>query len=71
MRTFISEYYKRLFGPPAPNNVTLDESFRTDLPQISTEENDILTLNFTKKEVLEAINQMEHNKSPGPDGFPA
>ena len=30
LRTFISEYYKRLFGPPAPNNVTLDESFRTD-----------------------------------------
>ena len=21
--------------------------------------------------MLEAINQMEHNKSPGPDGFPA
>jgi hypothetical protein len=26
---------------------------------------------FTETEVLEAITQMEKNKAPGPDGFPA
>ena len=41
------------------------------MPQISTLENSILTSNFTKKEVYDAISQMEHNKAPGPDGFPA
>ena len=33
--------------------------------------NRILTQNFSEKEVFEAIQQMEHNKAPGPDGFPA
>jgi hypothetical protein len=35
------------------------------------EENNLLTSPFTEKEVHEAISQMEHNKAPGPDGFPA
>jgi predicted DNA-binding helix-hairpin-helix protein len=26
---------------------------------------------FTEEEIKEAIFQMEHNKAPGPDGFPA
>ena len=30
-----------------------------------------MTHEFTDAEVLEAIQQMEHNKAPGPDGFPA
>jgi hypothetical protein len=42
-----------------------------DIPQLSEEENVLLTSNFTEEEVFQAITQMEHNKSPGPDGFPA
>ena len=49
----------------------MDEDVTNDIPQISSDENIILTLEFTEKEVYEAILQMEHNKSPGPDGFPA
>jgi hypothetical protein len=30
-----------------------------------------LTVDFSKKEVHDAIMQMEKNKAPGPDGFPA
>ena len=41
-----------------------------DIPQLSEEENNILIANFTMEEVHEAISQMEHNKAPGPDGFP-
>jgi hypothetical protein len=37
---------------------------------VSDEENEILIVDFTKNEVREAIFQMEHNKAPGPDGFP-
>jgi hypothetical protein len=37
---------------------------------VSSEENDILTSIFTEQEVKTAIFQMEHNKEPGPDGFP-
>jgi hypothetical protein len=38
---------------------------------LSFEENNILIADFAEEEVLEAISQMEHNKAPGPDGFPA
>jgi hypothetical protein len=35
------------------------------------EENTFLTKEFTEEEVKHAVFQMEHNKAPGPDGFPA
>jgi hypothetical protein len=41
-----------------------------DIPQVSNEENAILVASFTDEEVFNAISGMEHNKSPGPDGFP-
>ena len=43
----------------------------SDIPQVSQEENDVLVSEFTEAEVREAVFQMEHNKAPGPDGFPA
>jgi hypothetical protein len=42
-----------------------------DIPRLSNEENDLLTADFTEKEVLDAISQMKLNKAPGPDGFSA
>jgi hypothetical protein len=42
-----------------------------DLPQLGTDENEILSAPFTEKEVFEAIAQMKNNKAPGPDGFSA
>jgi hypothetical protein len=71
LKIYITDFYKKLFGPPEPSNVSLIEGVVHDIPQISAIENDILTNPFTEEEVLEAISQMEHNKAPGPDGFPA
>jgi hypothetical protein len=34
-------------------------------------ENEILISPFTMDAIKEAVFQMEHNKAPGPDGFPA
>jgi hypothetical protein len=42
-----------------------------DIAQVTEEENNFLTSPFTEREVKEVVLQMEHNKSPGPDGFPA
>jgi hypothetical protein len=42
-----------------------------DIPQISQEENEFLIGPFIKFEVRNTIFQMEHNKAPGPNGFPA
>jgi mannosylglycoprotein endo-beta-mannosidase len=71
LKQYISEYYKGLFGDPQPSTVSMVESFNHDIPQLSHEENDILVKEFSEKEVFDAIMQMEKNKAPGPDGFPA
>jgi hypothetical protein len=70
LKKYMTLYYKGLFGPPNDTNVRLDENRRDDIPQVSDEENRVLVEEFTE-EVKKAIFQMEHNKSPGPDGFPA
>jgi mannosylglycoprotein endo-beta-mannosidase len=71
LKVYITEYYKKLFGPPEVNHVQMIENRIDDITQLSEEENVLLTANFTEEEVFQAITQMEHNKSPGPDGFPA
>ena len=71
LKTYITEYYKKLCGAPRPTNISMIEELNHDIPQLSAEENSILTDPFTVKEIYEAISQMEHNKAPGPDGFPA
>jgi hypothetical protein len=71
LKIYITEFYKRLFGPPKSINVSLMEEFVQDIPQFSAEENVILTTSFTEKEVYDAVSHMEHNKALGPDGFPA
>ena len=71
LKVYITEFYKKLFGEPVHTNVSMLEDVNDDIPQVSTEENGILTAPFTEEEVYEAISQMEHNKAPGPDGFPA
>jgi hypothetical protein len=49
----------------------MDEAGTKDIPQISAEENGLLTAPYTEEEVKKAIFIMEHNKAPDPDGFPA
>ena len=51
--------------------MSLDESRIEDVPQLTASDNAILVAPFTEKEVFDAISQMENNKAPGPDGFPA
>ena len=71
LKNYITNYYKNLFGQPEANNFSLVESRIEDIPQVSAEENIMLTSPFTEEEVKQAVFQMEHNKAPGPDGFPA
>ena len=48
----------------------MDETLRDDIPQVSEEENEVLTAPFIEEEIKTAVFDMEHNKAPGPDGFP-
>ena len=59
LKTYITDYYKQLFGPPEDNCVSLDESRTEDVPQLSDADNDILVAPFSEKEVFDAIAQNE------------
>jgi len=71
LKKYITNYYKNLFGKPDEIDISLVESRIDDIPQVTDAENDTLISTFTEIEVKEAVFQMEHNKAPGPDGFPA
>jgi hypothetical protein len=71
LENFITNYYKGLFGPHIQNSFSMDETLRYDIPQVSEEENQVLMAPFSEEKVKMAIFDMEHNKAPGSDGFPA
>lgn len=59
-----------MFGPPDDSDITLEEDRIQNIPQVTQEDNEMLTNEFTEAEVKSVVFQMEH-KAPGPDGFPA
>jgi hypothetical protein len=69
LKSYITNYYKGLFGSPDKGNFSMDESRTDDIPQVSVEENNFLTALYSEDEVKKAAFQMEHNKAPGLDGF--
>ena len=71
LKAYITNYYKGLFGPPEDNNFSMVENQNDDIPEVTEEENNFLVAPLTEREIKEAVFQMEHNKSPGPYGFPA
>ena len=71
LKAYITRFYKGLFGDPDNILFNLDESRHDDIPQVTQSENEFLTAPFTEKEFRDAVFAMEHNKAPGPDGFPA
>jgi len=71
LKKYITDYYRGLFGPSDISPLTMDESRMEDIPQVTDDDKEKLIANFSYNEIREAIFQMEHNKAPGPDGFPA
>jgi hypothetical protein len=71
LKSYITNYYKYLFGSPEEGNFSMNETRIDDIPQVSMEENGLLTAPYSEDEVKKVVFQMEHNKAPGPDGFPA
>ena len=51
LKNYITSYYKSLFGASNEGNATLDETRTDDIPQVTIEENDILTAPFSKEEL--------------------
>jgi hypothetical protein len=69
LKSYITDYYKNLFGPSDSGMFSLDEDNRDDIIQIALEDKEKLVVVFTENEVKEAIFKMKHNKALGPDGF--
>ena len=63
LNKFITKYYKELFGASQINVFSLDETQVVDIPQVSEAENNLLTDEFTEKEMRDAIFQIKRNKA--------
>ena len=61
LKSHITQFYKNLFGSPNASEFTLEEDRIQDIPQVTQEDNDLLTSEFTESEVKNAMLQMEHN----------
>jgi hypothetical protein len=55
LKNYITAYYKNLFGAPEEGNFFMDESQTDDIPQVSIEENNLLTAEYSEEEVRKAI----------------
>lgn len=62
----LKRHFEQLFSEADPNRPTLDG---IHFPQISEQDNVMLTAPFTCEEIREAVWNCDGNKSPGPDGF--
>jgi hypothetical protein len=69
IKSYITKYYKNLFGSSEAGRLSLNESLVKDIPQVTDTESEMLVDEFSEKETRDAIFQMKHNKAPGPDGF--
>jgi hypothetical protein len=63
LKTYITNYYKDLFGSPEESSFSLDETQIADIPQVSLEENALLTAPYSEDEINRAIFLMEPNKA--------
>jgi hypothetical protein len=70
LKSYITSYYKGLFGDPIDSNLPMDESMTDGIPQVSEAENAFLTAPYTEEETKKEVFQLENNKAPGSDGFP-
>jgi hypothetical protein len=51
LKSYITNYYKCLFGAPEEGNFSLDECRTDDIPQVFEDENRLLTAPYTEDEV--------------------
>jgi hypothetical protein len=55
LKSYITNYYKNIFGSPEEGNFHMDETRTEDIPQVSIEENNLLTAEYSEEEVRKAI----------------
>jgi hypothetical protein len=69
IKSYITKYYKNLFGSSEAGRLSLNESLVEDIPEVTDTESEMLVDEFSEKKIKETVFQMKHNKTPGPVGF--
>jgi hypothetical protein len=62
LKNYITSYYKTLFGAPEEGNLFMDESQTEDIPQVSVEENNFLTAEYSEEEVRKLFSRWNTTK---------
>jgi mannosylglycoprotein endo-beta-mannosidase len=62
LKSYITNYYKGLFGSLDEGNFSMDQSRTDDIPQVSIEENNFLNALYTEDEVKKAISKWNTTK---------
>lgn len=70
MANIVVDYFADLFATTNPDIQTMDEVLNAIEPRVTADENVLLSIHFTSKEVTDALSDMSPLKSPGPDGYP-
>lgn len=63
---YIKRYFELVYKAEALDSNEV-ETFTNRLPEISHEQNSLLTKEISTEEIMEVINSLPANKSPGPD----
>jgi hypothetical protein len=69
LESYITNYYKGLFGSPEEGNFSMDETRTDNILQVTVEENNLLVAPYTEEKVKKVVFQMEYNKTSGPNSF--
>jgi hypothetical protein len=69
LKKHIEEYYKMLFGSDERGWMRLHEDLWRDYVSLSREEADNLVKPFSEAEIKDALEEMNPNLAPGPDGL--
>jgi hypothetical protein len=69
LRKHIEDYYKGLFGSEERGVMKLQADLWREAGSLSVEEAEILAKPFSEKEIKEALDEMNPNLTPSPDGL--
>jgi len=67
MLDIVVAFYKKLFAREERGSVRLANDFWQTEDLITSEENDLLTMSFTEKEIKEVVFSCYSDGAPGPD----
>jgi hypothetical protein len=64
LKSYITNYYKDLFGAPEEGNLSMDKYKTDDIHMISDEDNSLLTAPYIEDEVRKTVFQTRKQQSP-------